>query len=894
MASEVMNDAQKNLTTGLRNFIRFALIGLLALSCQPTSAQVRIPAIDPTGTRVFAPEGTTLLTPFQGLHSGRSHGGTGARSGLFSHHRQSPGDQHPSNHASLFGLHGKGNAAPIEPAFPQPVTAIPPCQGQCGQPGCKGCKHIIPHIKLPEKPGKAGEIIMTPHRIIAPVGAEVVVLAGICGNDGHFVLNQPLEWMISNDSVGQIIEVGGMEHPNFNKMVPPTSKKVDGQYAWGRTGLKEKVLTRGTPTPCDDIDLVKGQTYVSVSSASPGTTYLTCVAPKAAGWDKRRATTIIHWVDGVWSIPLPTRATSGTTQALTTVVSRVSDSSGIPGWKIRYTIVDGAPAEFVPTGSQMAEVETNSQGQGIVQLRQQAGKVAPGTTSVRVDVIRPSMLGEAELIVESGVTTVTWSAPALAITARGPEVVPLNQAYNYRIEITNPGDQVSRGVVVRTDDLPEDLKLISANPKPSEYGRSWQWQLGDIQPGEPPRIIDVQLRGETRGMKRVCFTVSSQNDNLSTEACAETEVAAPCLGLAVTGNSSGVVGQQATFKVDVYNQCDEPLENVTITASYEAGLAVPGMANPIVLQIGRLEFGEHREIPLIFDLVGAGDQCFVLSVTADGNHSIAVRRCIEVRQASIGSATLTVDGTRLAQIDEMVETRARISNRGNTPLRGIKIVNSFSPSLEPLAATDSIPHTWAGRDLLFTINELLPGQEILLEVRYRAVALDGNAFAQFTMTQPLPVEDRLPIRIDQRVGGPPSGGGGIGIPADPSGGLTINVQSLTPSIPADGNTPAQLAFSVMNTRSTPMRNVEIVMLVPPGLTLAGFEEQYRSLNIDQQRSNDGQYFIETRRELRAGETLNFRAAVVGVRPGQMIFEVQSRSADSTSLSTGRATVNVAQ
>ena len=57
-------------------------------------------------------------------------------------------------------------------------------------------------------------------------------------------------------------------------------EKFDGQYAWGRTGVKERTITRGTPTPVDDIDLLKGQAFVSLSSASPGTTYLTAVAPK--------------------------------------------------------------------------------------------------------------------------------------------------------------------------------------------------------------------------------------------------------------------------------------------------------------------------------------------------------------------------------------------------------------------------------------------------------------------------------------------------------------------------------------------------------------------------------------------------------------------------------------
>ena len=85
-----------------------------------------------------------------------------------------------------------------------------------------------------------------------------------------------------------------MNHSAFNRMVPPSARKFDGSYAWGRTGLKKVLLSRGTPTPVDDIELAEGQTFVSVSSASPGTSYITGVAPKAEGWieeDHRRSFT---------------------------------------------------------------------------------------------------------------------------------------------------------------------------------------------------------------------------------------------------------------------------------------------------------------------------------------------------------------------------------------------------------------------------------------------------------------------------------------------------------------------------------------------------------------------------------------------------------------------------
>ena len=323
-------------------------------------SQLQLPAIDPTGSRVFLPSPytTSLVAPNNGTN----------RSILPCR------NQNRSQFGVLPGASAvTSSQVPLQPAFTQPA-AIPPCGAQqCNNRAAR--KHLIPNPNRSKSRGELGEIILTPHRIIAPVGSEVVALAGICGGDGFFVTNQPLEWILSNNSVGQIIEVGGMEHGTFNRLVQPHAKKFDGQYAWGRTGLKESVLTRGTPTPADDITMLKGQSFISLSSASPGTTYLTAVAPKAEAWDKRRASTTIHWVDGIWSIPLPSSATAGTVHPLSTLVKSATDQGGISDWKVKYTIVGGAPAEFAPTGSTSVEAVTNEEGLATVQIRQPAGPV---------------------------------------------------------------------------------------------------------------------------------------------------------------------------------------------------------------------------------------------------------------------------------------------------------------------------------------------------------------------------------------------------------------------------------------------------------------------------------------------------------------------------------------
>ena len=927
-----------NLTT-----LKSIMISLVLASCLmfvAGCAQIRLPAIDPTGNRIFlpAPNSTQLLTP-------GSITGTGVRSGCL-------------DGSCLDRIRGRQTGfnttlpatAPVAPALPvAPVPTTPAFQHPADPPPCvDGCqtrtkskKHIIPDPRGVKTAGQLGEIVMSPSRIVAPVGSEIVALAGICGGDGFYVKNQPLEWLLSNDSVGQIIEVGGMHHSLFNKLVPPSSRKFDGQYAWGRTGLKNLVLSRGTPTPVDDIELVAGQTYVSLSSASPGTTYLTAVAPKAEAWDKRRATTIIHWVDGQWSIPTPSNATAGTVFPLTTLVNRSDGGQGVAGWTVRYQIVGGAPAEFAPTGSQTAEVVTGRDGQATAQIRQPAGKFDPGTTQVRVDVVRPAVYGEQELVVESSITTVTWTAPALTIRAIGPETAGIDEAFNYRIEVTNTGDQLARGVVVRTEDLDDGIEFISSSPKPTEYGRQYEWQLGDIAPGSSSRVIDIQLKSQRRGNVSICFEVASDQDRLRTETCAETEIAAPCIGLDIEGPTKTRVGEDVTFNFNVLNQCDEPLEDIELVVQYDTGLVASGIGNPIRFPISRLQFNENKVVPITFNVVEPGLRCFDLTITANGGHTSRARRCVDAVAAggsfsdsnSPSPLRLELAGGNPMEVGGRSLVEMKVSNVGQTPLDSVTLINRFPKSMEAFELTPEFTYNWLGDELAINLGDFQPGQTKVCEVVYEGVQADGNIENQVSVTTATGASatDSIKMRVEpsgSAPGGrvpdqpfppgafqPPAGGqpsgpvlpeGPIGIPNDQAaqaageGTLKVDVQTIDRTIQmAQSDRPdasalqsSRIQFTVTNDRSTSDTNVDVTILVPPGIRMTDFNFDQGQLPIVGRNDDFTQFALQRRLEMRPGEQLTFVATVIGTQPGQGTFEVQAVSDSSPTPITGRDTVNI--
>ena len=255
---------------------------------------------------------------------------------------------------------------------------------------------------------------VTPDRILAPVGSEVVLKAGVCSASGYLLANQRVEWLLSAGGAGQFVDLAERDQVSVMRWIWDTPRKVDNAYAITAASWVPICLDRGTADPSDDVQILKGDAWVSVTSATEGTSHVTAYTPAIDDWNLRRATATIYWVDAQWALPPPAVAEVGRPHVLTTTVARRTNGAPLAGWLVRYEVPSGASLGY--QGGNVVEVPTDANGRASVEVAPSGA--TGGNTTVTIAVVRPPQGGadsSPRLEVGRGTTTIIWSSGVSAL-----------------------------------------------------------------------------------------------------------------------------------------------------------------------------------------------------------------------------------------------------------------------------------------------------------------------------------------------------------------------------------------------------------------------------------------------------------------------------------------------
>jgi len=756
--------------------------------------------------------------------------------------------------------------------------------------GPLGGYHEVPG---PESLWEGAELLLYPRETVAPVGTEVVLVAGVRGRDQFLITNQRIEWTISAGSVGHFVDLAWGTPLDYLVGDFTRPRIIDATRAVGSTSRKYLRLTRGNADPGDDVEVLRGQTWISVTSPQEGTTYVTAFSPDVFSWDLHKQTATVHWVDAQWQLPAPAINPAGTSHTLTTTVMKQSNQAPCVGWIVRYQIVGGPPAGFKPDGESAVEVATDSQGRATAEIFQ--GEPVAGTNVIQIQVIRPGQLAGGNgkrLIVGCGSTTKTWSAPGLAVQLSGPAEAAPGSTVRYQLEVSNPGDLPVEDVAASIP-LPAGLEYVESSPAAQREAGALRWQLDTLSPGQT-EAVGVTFRTRSPGTVEICAEATG-SQGLTARHCLTTRVSLPQVEVEIFGPQQVTVGQKATFEIRITNHSAHPLGGVVIRDSFDPGLEHAELASPIERDLEpSLAPGEARSIGVEFRVTRSGELCHTVELRLGGQVLATARGCltgIEPAEApptepeppapglpslpgppteepeappteeapgpppAAAPVALEFTGPEQSEVGQTVTLQMKVSNQGTEELTRLELVLDFAPNLQATMASPGF--RFEGDDLVWTIDSLAPGatRQYLLQARCLVPAQRAANRARLFKDSQVLAEQEMAMTI-------------TAAPTVNGAGLVLRIFDQQDSVPVGQG--VTYLIEVSNEGATADSRLRLTVTLPEELTLDRLRTSGPPVQPGYEPPEDNTVrFLEVER-IEPGQKLTYRVRAVATKPGQRV------------------------
>jgi uncharacterized repeat protein (TIGR01451 family) len=521
-----------------------------------------------------------------------------------------------------------------------------------------------------------------------PTRTQFLLIATVSDENDQPRRKRRVEWLL--EGVGNIVEV------DESGYFAGRGYKVDNKYAVSYTDYCEHTLKTGDGR---DVCIAPGQTWCVITSAAEGDTHVTVYAPEIANWERHKVFVTRHWCDAEWRFPPATVCPAGSQPVLSTQVLRAADRQPLANYRVRYRLLDGPPAQLLPSRAQEAEVTSDAAGQAQVML----GEVLPrpGSNRIAVEVVRPEPNGPG-VVVGRGETMLEWQAPQVVLTVTAPATAVVGQEVPVTVTVSNPGQVATQAVQVRAP-VPQGAQYVASDPPAQLDGAQLVWQLAALS-GGGSQPLRATFRLPSTGVVTATATAQTR-DGLRAEGQATLRVALADLQVRITGPTDAAPGDPVTLDVAVTNPGTGPATNVKLRAEFDPALEHESRANPLEVAIGTLQSGQTQTVPLALTARQAGRPGVRVIGSADGNLRTEAAHTVAVNPRAL---TFTVTGPPTRYLNRPGTWDVRVANAGQVPLAGVQARVRLPREVSLRAASGSGRAT--GEEVVWSVGELKPGE----------------------------------------------------------------------------------------------------------------------------------------------------------------------------------------
>jgi uncharacterized repeat protein (TIGR01451 family) len=720
-----------------------------------------------------------------------------------------------------------------------------------------------------------------------PVRKQQVLIATVYDEKGLPRRDRRVEWIL--EGVGNIVEV------DESGYFPGRGYKVDNKYAVSYTSYKEQRFTRGNNDPNDDFMIRPGQTWCVISSAVEGDTFVTAYAPEIHNSDNQRVFVTQRWVDAEWTIPVPAVNRAGTQHVFNTTIMRHTDKQPLANYRVRYTIIDGPPAVFLPDRTQTAVVMSDLSGNAKVSMMQVTPQA--GQNKIAVEVIRPpdpTSPSGVGVVVGRGETTKQWQAAQVNVTMSGPPTAVVDQEVNYTVTITNTGNVEAQALTVR-DPLVPGLQFVRGDPAPIHEGNLLTWTLGVLPVGKS-HIVHMTAVVKQRGKISNCVSVTSF-EGLRDDKCVDTIVeAAPVapqpgtlapgtnppgtpnnpnnqgnaavppgppsslpnapqpagparLALDMDSPVSRGVGVPVQFNITLANTGGAPAKGLLLSAEFDPGLEHETKANPVELPLPSLAPGERKNLPLILIPRRSGSLNVTVRASADGLPAIEVKRTLIVPQAKIA---VSIAGPQSAYAGQNVTWELRVTNPTDVPLANVEARSELPAAVKFVSATEL--GQFVNGQVVWNIGNMGPRDSRVLQVVGRCDTAAQNVANRVTVAADGGLAETAEARLDI-----------LGLPA-----LTMDITKSGDPVARGGKILYKVV--VTNTGSLTANGVSLGVSVTPELQIL------RTDGPGVARNEKGRWIFPAQDGLQPKQAFTYTIEAQGMQAGDARFRADLSTA----------------